>query len=137
MRVANIIRILFGLVMLAGAAANAFMALTQPGIYAPFADMSFLSLYRTAWQSLVLPYLGAWLLLVVAFEVTMGVLLLSKGMWVRVGIVGTILFFLFLFPFWWAGGAILTLVFAVILLLLLRYDYEDNIIDILRGGIRE
>ena len=36
-RVANIIRILIGFVLLAGAATNAYLALTRPEVYSSFA----------------------------------------------------------------------------------------------------
>ena len=112
--------------------ANVTLILTQPEMYAHFADMAIVPLYRNLWQSLVVPYLGFWLALVILFELTTGLLILSKGGWVKVGPVGAILFFLFLVPFWWQGGAILNLVFAVILALCLRYGYEASLLDRMR-----
>ncbi len=129
---ANIVRVIFGLVMVAGAVANTFMTLTQPEIYASFADMSLIPLYRNLWYSLVVPYLEFWLALVIVFELTVGILILSKGPAVKVGLVGAILFFLFLVPFWWQGGSLLNIVFAVILALLLRYDHDASLIDMIR-----
>jgi hypothetical protein len=132
MRIAHIARIVFGIVLLAGSATNAFLALTQPEVYTSFADTAILPLYRDLWGSLVVPYLRFWLLLVVAFELTTGILILSKRVWVKVGLVGAILFFLFLVPFWWEGGALINIAFAVIVALLLRYDYDASIIDLIR-----
>ena len=132
MKIANVVRIIFGFVLLAGAVTNAFLALTQPEIYTSFADTAIVPVYRELWQSLVMPYLGFWLGLTVLFELTMGILLLSKGVWVKGGLVAAILFFLLLVPFWWEGGAGINIVFAVIVVLLLRYDYDASVIDLIR-----
>ena len=73
--------------------------------------------------------------MVVLFELAMGLLLLSRGTWVKAGLVGAILFFLFLIPFWWEGGALINIVFAVVVALLLRYDYDASFLDmVLRRG---
>ena len=130
MKIVNFVRIIYGLILIAGAATNAFLGLTRPEMYASFADLSIIPLYQSLWRSVVVPYLRFWLLLTVVFELTMGILILSKGLWVKVGMVGAILFFLFLVPFWWEGGAIINIVFAVILVLLLRYDYDASLIDL-------
>jgi hypothetical protein len=52
----------------------------------------------------VVPCLQFWLALVIGFELTVRILILSRGSAVKVGLVGAILFFLFLVPFWWQGG---------------------------------
>ena len=132
MRIANIVRIVLGSVLLVGAVTNGFLALTQPEIYTSFSDTAIIPLYHELWQSLVMPYLEFWLRLTVLSELTMGILILSKGVWVKVGLVGSILFFLFLVPFWWEGGAIINIVFVVIVALLLRYDYDASVIDLIR-----
>jgi hypothetical protein len=131
-KIANIVRIIFGFVFMAGAVVNAFLALTQPEVYTTFADTSIVPVYRELWQSLVVPHLGFWLGLTVLFEITTGILILSKGVWVKVGLTLAILFFLFLVPFWWEGGAMINIVFALLVALLLRYDYDDSIIDLIR-----
>ena len=129
--IANVVRIVFGFVMLAGAAVNAFFALTQPGIYDTFGDMAILPFYRNLWRSLVVPNILVFLALTVLFELTTGILLLSEGAAVKVGMGMAILFFLALVPFWWKGGAIINVVFAVIMALLLCYDYDKNIVDLI------
>jgi hypothetical protein len=133
-KAANVVRIIFGFVLLAGAGTNAYLALTQPEVYATFADTAIIPLYRNLWQTLVVPYLRFWLVLVVLLELTLGILILSKGIWVKVGLVGAIVFFLFLVPFWWEGAAIINIVFALILVLPLRYNYDASIIDLLKPG---
>jgi hypothetical protein len=130
--VPNILRITFGFILLAGAAANAVLGLTQPDLYTSFADVALLPLYRNLWRSVVLPYLGIWLALVVAFELLTGLLILSRGTWAKVGLAAALLFFLFLVPFWWQGGALINILFAVLVAWLLRYDYDRSIVDIVR-----
>jgi hypothetical protein len=133
MRAVNIVRVLFGFMLLAGAAVNTYLGLTRPDLYASFADAALLKLYNSLWQSLILPYLGVWLALVVAFELTTGLLILSRGVWVKVGLAAALLFFLFLVPFWWQGGALINVLFIVVVAWLLRYDYDRSILDIIAG----
>jgi hypothetical protein len=133
MRAANVVRIVFGFILLAGAAVNTYLGLTQPDLYASFADVALLNLYRSLWRALVLPYLGVWLALVVAFELTTGLVILSRGVWVKVGLAAALLFFLFLVPFWWQGGALINVLFIVVVAWLLRYDYDRSIVDVIAG----
>jgi hypothetical protein len=135
MKVANIVRIAFGLILVAGAVANAVMFLSQPRIYDAFAEGAIISLYRDLWRSLVLPHLGLWLALVIAFEISAGILILSKGIWVRVGLLAGILFCLGLVPFWWYGGALLNVAMAVALAWLLRYDFAASVVDAARRRV--
>jgi hypothetical protein len=130
MKLANALRILFGVIYLVGAMANSLMGLFSPNIYDSFADLAFLPLYRDLWESLILPYLCLWLVLVVVFEAGTGLLILSKGRRVKIGLAAGIVFCLFLVPFWWAGGALLNVVFALIQVWLLRYEYGADLIEL-------
>jgi hypothetical protein len=131
-KLANIVRIGIGFIFLAGAAVNAYLGLTQPQIYRSFADTALIPLYRDLWQSLVVPNLGFWLALTVAFEVTTGLLILSKGVRVKVGLGLGILFCLILVPFWWQGGALSNILLALVQARLLRFEYDTSLVDLVR-----
>lgn len=134
MRYQDVARLLFALAFFIGAAANAAMLLTSPDIYEDFADLAFFRFYRSLWRSLILPRLGIWVTLVIAFEVALGVLLLAADPYAHLGLILAAAFALFLVPFWWGGGALINVVLLALLIWLLRFDYPEGVLSILFGA---
>jgi len=132
MKFSNIIRILMGVIYIFGAATNLRFALTNPQIYEDFAIFAIVPFYQTLWAEIVMPYVTIWILLVAVFEISMGILILSKGKLVKIGLLGVILFNLFLTPFWWSGWALINLSMALVQILLLREKYDATIIELIR-----
>jgi len=125
-------RLGFAVIFLVGAVVNAVIVTSNPGIYSAFADLSFFPVYRRLWSSLVIPYIQFMVGLVVLFETIIALLLLLKGQAVRVGLLIGGIFMMFLFPFWWAGGSLLNLVFAALLVRLSTFSYPSSVIALLR-----
>ena len=75
-----------------GALVNAIYLIAQPEYYASFADASPFPFVTDTWNTLVLPYQNFFITLLIIFEATMGVLILSGGRWTQVGLVGLIAF---------------------------------------------
>ena len=121
-------RLLFAVAFFVGAAVNAIMLLVSPELYQGFADLSFFCLYKSLWRRLIVPNLQVWIALVVAFEMGIGVLLLSADPFARLGLILSLAFALFLVPLWWGGGALVNLLLLVLLLWLLRFDYPVAIV---------
>lgn len=134
MRSQDIGRLLFAAAFFVGAAANTLMLLTGPQIYSGFADLAFFPFYRTLWRRLVVPKLGVWVAVVVAFEIGVGALLLAADPCARVGLILTAAFTPLLVPFWWGGGALVNVLLLALLLWLLRFRYPDSILGLLSGG---
>jgi|Deesub1362A_J573_1020465.scaffolds.fasta_scaffold00005_322 hypothetical protein len=132
MRIDDIARTAFGIIYLVGAAINLQFALLNPQVYKEFADFAII-LYKTLWSSIVMPHLMTWIMLVVVFEITTGVLILSKGNLVKIGLAGCIIFNLFLIPFCWSGFALINLLFVLVQLFLLREEYNKTVIELIRG----
>ncbi len=96
-------KIFLGIIYLAGAMVNFIFVLFRPEVYQSFADVAVIPLYRKLWMVMVIPHLRVWLALVIVFEITVGLFILGKGIFVKIGLAGATLFNLFLVPFWWAG----------------------------------
>jgi len=118
----------------AGAGANLIMLLVAPEIYKGFADLSFLPLYQSLWRRVVVPHLSVWVALLVAFEVGLGVLLLSPDPYARLGLISASVFTVFLVPFWWGGGALINVLLFGLMVWLLRFSYPEPVLSLIFGG---
>jgi hypothetical protein len=127
MRSQDLARLIFSLLFLLGAIANGFLLITQPELYRGFADLALVGLYRQVWSGFVFPHIHLLVGMVIVFELVLAVLLLAKGLAVRIGLVTAAAFMLFLFPFWWSGGGLLNLAFAVVLFHLTRSSYPVSL----------
>ena len=96
----NIARIIFGIIFLGGAVANITLTvLNGPESYHSFADGALLSFYREAWATLVVPNMTLFIALLIAFEITLGVLFVSKRRFLKIALVVGIIFCLGTAPF--------------------------------------
>jgi hypothetical protein len=127
-------RIVFAIIFLLGAIANIVIVISTPEMYSGFADLSILSVYHSLWSRIVMPNLQFFIVSIAVFEFLIAILLLTRMLYVRIGMYLGIIFMLFLFPFWWSGGSIINLVFAFLLLLLAFEDYPRSIPNVLLQG---
>jgi hypothetical protein len=104
-----------------GAVVNAIYLVMRSDYYEHFADASPFPLVRDTWQSLVLPNQVFFLSLLIIFELTVGVLILSGGRRTQVGLLGLIGFHIGQLAF---GGMLWpwALLMLVALVLLLRAE---------------
>lgn len=130
MKPREVVRMVLGSIYLFGAAVNLWFTLFNPQVYHGFAD-SAITAYKTLWDSVVIPNLTSWLVLVIIFEITVGTLILSKGNFVKIGLVCSIVFNTFLIPFWWFGWSLINLFLVLVQLPLLRGEYGSSVIQIL------
>jgi len=89
----KIVRIVFGLLYLGGALTNiALTVLNSPQSYHPFADEALISFYREAWAALIIPNMMLFISLLIAYEITLGLLFLTGRRFLRIALVGGSLF---------------------------------------------
>lgn len=84
----------------AGAAVNTFMLLGGDD-YAKFADGAYVAFVRDTWHSVVVPHHVAWIGMLIAFELTVGVLALLGGWRTQLAYVAAIAFHVALLSFGW------------------------------------
>ena len=105
-------RIFLGFFFVAmGIGVNVAFLLTQPSFVSDYGREAWLPLYRTLTESVIAPQPRIFGILLILFEVAMGLFLLSSGAWVKVGLIGTMIFVLALVPIHvaqiaWAGSVV-------------------------------
>ena len=88
------------LYIVAGAAVNGFF-LARGDDYAEFADGSYIPFVRDTWRDLVVPNVEIWIGLLIAFELTVGVLALLGGRRTQLAYGAAIAFHIALLSFGW------------------------------------
>lgn len=88
------LRVFIALWYLLGWMSHVFLVLTAPATYAVFGTSAIAPL-KTIWQTLVMPHIVPLALLLALFEIGVGCLIVSKGKWVRYGLILSVAFNLF------------------------------------------
>ena len=109
----------------AGAAVHAWNLATDVS-YSGFADWSWSSFVTDTWESLVVPHDWIFIGLLVAFEATVGVMVLFAGRPRRIALVLILAFHVALVSFGWAY-LVWVLPMAVALALLLRAERQERL----------
>ena len=92
----NVARAFFALWYLLGSLVHVKFGLTNNHIYATFGTTALFAASRNLWSFVVMPNITFFALLLAAFEMITGILILSKGRYVKIGLVASVLFNLFL-----------------------------------------
>ena len=134
----NILRIIFGLFYLAAAVFNFTYTLRHPQqlrlFYDSFAENALIPFYKDFILSVVVPNSDLIILMVVVFEIVVGILILSKRIFVKVGLSLGILWTLFFVPILAVGPPMLTnLILASLQVFLLKKEYDKSFLEILRS----
>jgi len=108
------------LMLIGGALVNAVYLATGVD-YAGFADPAQFAWVTSAWRAVVAPHQVLFIGLLVAFEATVGVLILSGGRRTQLGLAGAIAFHLALWLFGWIE-AVWVIIMVPVMVLLLRAE---------------
>lgn len=81
----GVIRILFGIIFVAGGISHIFLGQLQPEGYAVFATTAPFEWMRWMWENVALPNIGWLTLVMAAYEITAGTLMFLRGAKVRTG----------------------------------------------------
>ena len=95
----NVTRIIFGIIYLLGAIANiALVTINGSQSYIGFADETFFPWYREAWMAVAAPNITLIVILLIAFEIGLGLLFILKRKYMRIALILGILFCLASMP---------------------------------------
>jgi len=95
----NIARIAFGIIYLLGAIANiALVTINGSQSYVGFADATFFPWYREAWMAVAAPNITLIVILLIAFEIGLGLLFILKRKYFKIALILGILFCLASMP---------------------------------------
>ena len=92
----NAARVFFALWYLFGSLVHAKFGLANNHIYERFGSTSLFAAYRELWTTVVMPHIAFFALLLAAFEMAVGILILSKDRYVKIGLIASVFFNLFL-----------------------------------------
>lgn len=123
------LRFVVGGIWLAGAAFNAFVTWSMSEPYAWLADDARTAPWRWFFRDVVAQQPEVWTALLIAGELTLGGLTLSRGRWAQAGLIGGVLFSVMLFSF----GTAYTLMmgpYALLLYWLYRHDDRHSVLDL-------
>mgnify|MGYP005850098689 CR=1 FL=1 len=145
MRFWNAARVFFALWYLFGWTTHLWMVTQRPQDYALFGRTALFPWFRDLWLALVQPNIIAFASLLIVFELSVGILMLSRGRWVKLALVGSITFNLFLIQlglttvtsdpwvdFMW--NRLPNILFAAAQVPLLFVDYQQSLPEVVRGG---
>ena len=95
----NIARITFGVIYLLGAGFNVFIVVTQGWqAYIGFADATFFPWYRGAWMVVAAPNITLIVILLIIFEICLGLVFIFKRKYLKIALMLGILFCLASMP---------------------------------------
>ena len=95
----NVARITFGIIYLLGAIANiALVTINGSQSYIGFADETFFPWYREAWMAIAAPNITLIVILLIAFEIGLGLLFILERKYMRIALIIGILFCLASMP---------------------------------------
>ena len=95
----NVAKIIFGVIYLLGAIANiTLVTINGSQSYIGFADETFFPWYREAWMAVAAPNITLIVILLIAFEIGLGLLFILKRKYMRIALILGILFCLASMP---------------------------------------
>jgi hypothetical protein len=123
-RVARVGRLAFGVMFTGGAAIHVAIVVTGTESYRHFADTAFIPLVKQVWLSVFMAHAALLGLLLAAFELAVGLLILAGARKTVLGLVAAIAFHLGLMLFGW-GFWFWSIPMLAMLVALLRYDFGN------------
>ena len=88
----NAARLFFALWYLFGSLSHVWYGLTNNHIYGVFSRTSIFAVSRELWGSVVMPHITSFALLLAAFEMATGILILARGKLVPIGLIASVSF---------------------------------------------
>ncbi len=118
-----------------GLGINLTFVLTNPNFIAEYGSSAWLPLYRILTERIIAVNPLLFGILLIIFEIIMGCFLLSKGIWVKLGLIGTMIFVLMLVPI-----ALEQIVWAAVIvanIYLLTKNFDTSFPTMLRARFRK
>lgn len=130
----NACRIFLGFFYIAMAIVNIITAIVKPQLYVEYGKSSYLPFYKWLVENVFGKASEVFVLMIAAFQILMGLLILSKGKRVKAGLIGTIVFLVTILPLSviqipWLG-------IAFVQGYLLSKDYDRSFPEIIRSRTR-
>ncbi|WP_318508975.1 hypothetical protein [Bacillus sp. T3] len=118
------LRMVWGFFFLGSSVFNLTYTLSQPEFYQQFAEMALFKIYSDMIETIVVPYAEWFTIMLVIFELTVGILVLSKNIYAQIGLYASLLFTVALIPVI-PPYTFVNFVVALIPIYLLRKSYPN------------
>lgn len=118
------LRMVWGLFFLGSSVFNLSYTFSHPEFYEQFADMALFDFYADLIENIVVPYAEWFTVTLALFELAVGLFVLSKNVYVKIGIYASLFFTVLLIPVI-PPYTYLNFVVAIIPIYLLRKSYPD------------
>ncbi len=143
----NIYRFLFSLLYLLGWILHVYLGIWSPETYSGFSKTVIFTPFQWTWSNVIIPNISIFALLLAAIELTIGLLMINKGKWVKIGVTLSLAFNICLVFLGLANPSndpwldflqnrLPSLVFAAGQIPLLWINYEQSIVEAVRGRIK-
>ncbi len=143
----NIYRLLFALWYLLGWTIHVYLGIWSPQTYNDFSKTLIFQPFQWIWSNVIIPNISIFALLLAAIELTIGLLIINKGKWVKIGVALSLAFTICLVFLGLANPSddrfvdflqnrLPMLVFAAGQVPLLWIKYEQSIAGAIRGRIK-
>jgi hypothetical protein len=120
-------RLVFGVMYLVGGLIHLLLGVFNAAAFNGLGESALIPFYRDVFTAVIPLYAVQFALGIGVFELIIGLMILSKGTVVNVGLLLSVLFQMLLAPLGWWGFANITL--AVVQVLWLREEYEVSILS--------
>ena len=132
----NLGRIILGMFFLVMAiGVNGTITLSNPQLYVDYGQQALIPIYREFCLTIIALNPKVFGLLLIAYEITIGLLMLNRGTRVKIGMIGSILFLIAISPISLIQIPWLGLVIAPGYLL--TKDFETTFLDIVKAKVRK
>ncbi len=136
----NYLRSFIAAFYLLGWISHVYLAVFNPQIYSVFGTTALIPGYQVFWQNFIMPHISLFAVLLAGFEIFVGIALLYKNHWVKIGLIFSILFNLFLVQmglgivtqgFWsdFLSNRLPNLIFIALQLPLLREIFSSSLFE--------
>lgn len=129
MKKSNTVRIIYGVMYFFTSFVNLYLGITQPEILRGLSQEAFFPFIGTIINALPLIILRLSLLGFTAYQLVLILLLFSKGKWVKLGFIGSIIFHIGIIPF--GTFNLPNILIAIPPILALKWDYNKSIPEVM------
>ncbi len=139
----NFLRGFISIWYLLGWISHVYLGLFSPDTYSVFGTTAIFPAFTQLWQNFFMPRITIFALLLAAFEITVGILIIIRGKWVKYGLVLSLLFNMFLVQmglgmpatsFWsdFIGNRMANLIFIALQIPLFWGEYKESLPQVIK-----
>lgn len=124
----NVLRGIFGCIYITGGIANLIVSFINVEIYRSWKDSALITPYKWFMTNIPTTLLAVVIICVAISQITIGLLILYKDVFVKLGLIGAMAFHIVIIP--WGLWNLPNILFLIPLYILLKKDYPNPVIQL-------